>query len=303
MTVKSSVGLEEAAKVMILRGRVQTVLGYKPSFDAFYLLQNSLVLKDVPAVKNEAICHFYLSGQAFSGIIMLCWWRPCGSRWICFSLPSLWHLTLLRIAAITTTIITKYISTFNPHNSLMVCAQLSTFYKCRNKVAQRGQVTWPSHTSPSPSEWFVRSENLVISHSFLNLSMTACCLKDKAWFLQMTQRPFLIWPLCTSPVLLFVHDALFGSPVVSEHACVLSQSVMSDFVTPWTVACQTPLHGIFQAGILEWVAISYFRGPSWPRDWTRISCLSFIGRQILYHCTTWEALVFWTHDTILCLFE
>ena len=49
-------------------------------------------------------------------------------------------------------------------------------------------------------------------------------------------------------------------------------------------------HGIFQATILEWVAISYSRGSSRPRDWTHISYISPIGRQILYHCTTWEAL-------------
>ena len=29
------------------------------------------------------------------------------------------------------------------------------------------------------------------------------------------------------------------------------------FATPWTVACQAPLCGSFQARILEWVAISY----------------------------------------------
>ena len=28
------------------------------------------------------------------------------------------------------------------------------------------------------------------------------------------------------------------------------------------------VHGIFQARILEWVVISFFRGYSWPRDWT-----------------------------------
>ena len=28
------------------------------------------------------------------------------------------------------------------------------------------------------------------------------------------------------------------------------------------------VHGIFQARILEWVAISFSRGFSWPRDWT-----------------------------------
>ena len=34
------------------------------------------------------------------------------------------------------------------------------------------------------------------------------------------------------------------------------------------------VHGIFQVGILDWVAISYFRGSSWLREWTHISCKS-----------------------------
>ena len=32
------------------------------------------------------------------------------------------------------------------------------------------------------------------------------------------------------------------------------------------------VHEIFQARILEWVAISISRGSSWPRDWTWVSC-------------------------------
>ena len=48
------------------------------------------------------------------------------------------------------------------------------------------------------------------------------------------------------------------------------------FVTPWTVACQAPLsrHGILQARILEWVAVLFFRGTSWPRDQTQVSCIA-----------------------------
>ena len=49
--------------------------------------------------------------------------------------------------------------------------------------------------------------------------------------------------------------------------------------------CSPPgssVHGILQASILEWSAISYSRGSSWPRDWTCISCGSHIDRQILY---------------------
>ena len=55
-------------------------------------------------------------------------------------------------------------------------------------------------------------------------------------------------------------------------------------------------HGILQARILEWVAISYSKGSSQPRDPTHVSCASCIGRQILYHCTTWEAPVIHTQS-------
>ena len=34
------------------------------------------------------------------------------------------------------------------------------------------------------------------------------------------------------------------------------------------------VHGIFQARVLEWVAISFSRGSSWPRDQTQISCIA-----------------------------
>ena len=59
--------------------------------------------------------------------------------------------------------------------------------------------------------------------------------------------------------------------------------------------CSLPgslVHGIFQARILEQVAISYSRGSSQPRDGTHICC---IDRQILYISTTWEA-----HVCVLC---
>ena len=48
------------------------------------------------------------------------------------------------------------------------------------------------------------------------------------------------------------------------------------------------LPGIFQARIREWVAFSYWRGSSPPRDGTRESCLSCISRCSLYHHATWE---------------
>ena len=40
--------------------------------------------------------------------------------------------------------------------------------------------------------------------------------------------------------------------------------------------------GILQTRILERVAISFSRGPSQPRDQTPVSCVSCLGRPILY---------------------
>ena len=58
-----------------------------------------------------------------------------------------------------------------------------------------------------------------------------------------------------------------------------------------SMECSLPgssVHGIFQARTLEWAVISYSRASSQPRDRTHISCISCIGRRILYCWATWE---------------
>ena len=63
---------------------------------------------------------------------------------------------------------------------------------------------------------------------------------------------------------------------------VLSDLVVSDSATPWTVARQAPLSmGILQAGILQWVAMPSFRGSLQPRDRTQVPCIA--GR---FYCPT-----------------
>ena len=72
-----------------------------------------------------------------------------------------------------------------------------------------------------------------------------------------------------------------------------SCSVAQLCLTLWDPMDCTPpgsyVHGISQAIILEWVVISYSRGSSPPKDPTHISGIFYIGKQILYHCATWEA--------------
>ena len=72
-------------------------------------------------------------------------------------------------------------------------------------------------------------------------------------------------------------------------ACMLSCSVVSDsWLLHGLQFTSSSVHGILQARILEWIAISSSRGSSQPRDWTCVFC---IGRQIPYHWPTWEAHV------------
>ena len=61
---------------------------------------------------------------------------------------------------------------------------------------------------------------------------------------------------------------------------------ISHWGSPWNpMVCSPPgstVHGILRAWILEWVAISFSRGSSQPRNGTCISYVSCIGRRVLY---------------------
>ena len=90
--------------------------------------------------------------------------------------------------------------------------------------------------------------------------------------------------------------ALWRLPCAPDLLCPVSQlsfqyvsvcvSCVWLFATPWTIACLAPLLMGFPTRILERVAISSSRGSSQPRDQTCTSCISFLGRQILYHWAT-----------------
>ena len=72
-----------------------------------------------------------------------------------------------------------------------------------------------------------------------------------------------------------------------DHLCCYNNALVAQLhPTLWDPMDCSPrvssVHGILQARILEWVAISFFRESSWPRDWTHIFCISCIGR-IVYH--------------------
>ena len=69
-----------------------------------------------------------------------------------------------------------------------------------------------------------------------------------------------------------------------------SLSIVSDSCN--LMDCSLPgssVHGILQATILEWVAISVSRGSSWPRNRTRVSCIAG------WFFTDWATREAWHH--------
>ena len=68
--------------------------------------------------------------------------------------------------------------------------------------------------------------------------------------------------------------------------CDLVSVLCLTLATPWH--CSPPVssvHGIFQARLLEWVAISFSSGSSQPRDWTRVSRTAGRCFTVWYLCT------------------
>ena len=93
------------------------------------------------------------------------------------------------------------------------------------------------------------------------------------------------------PMAVFLHLHMMGRgegrKLPSAFACVRSQLFGTlDGSPPGSSAC-----GILQPRILEWVAVSFSRGSSRPRDWTCVSCVPCIGTWILRHWATWEVLM------------
>ena len=75
----------------------------------------------------------------------------------------------------------------------------------------------------------------------------------------------------SNPVFSMVSKALCDQWKESESGSEVAQSCLT-LCDP--MDCSPPgssVHGILQARILEWVATSFSRESSWPRDWTEVS--------------------------------
>ena len=126
-------------------------------------------------------------------------------------------------------------------------------------------------------------------------SVTSDCLWPHALQHARLPCPSPIPGACTNSCLLsrWCHPTILSS-VIPFSSCLQSfpaskekkesEVAQSCLILCNPMDCSPPgfsIHGIFQARVLEWVAISFSRGSSQPRNWTRVSCIA--GR----HFTIW----------------
>ena len=101
-----------------------------------------------------------------------------------------------------------------------------------------------------------------------------------------------LWdPIDCSPPGSSVHGVSPGKNTGEGHHALLQGIFPTQESNPGLSRCREILYHLSHQGsprILEWVAYPFSRGSSWPRNWTRVSCID--GRFFTIW-TTMEALI------------
>ena len=130
---------------------------------------------------------------------------------------------------------------------------------------------WPSGLLSSPSQ----------VHSYLSVPLFLQLSSLLGFKLQLSHFTEM-WPEAKVSICLCLKVLMCQIDIIKGPLIMLGHT--RPFATLWTVAHQAPLSMEFpRKEYLEWVAISFSRESSQPRDQTHISYVSCIGRWILYH--------------------
>ena len=133
------------------------------------------------------------------------------------------------------------------------------------------------------------SPSVVLGTSWITITKSEGELKESPGCQHLNFSKYSKEHLCSRSVRLAVARGVCS---VGVWPCSAAQVFLTLCYRP--MDCSPPgssNRGISQARMLEWVAISFSRGSSWPIDQTHVSFISCIGRWILYHWATWEAPV------------
>ena len=167
----------------------------------------------------------------------------------------------------------------------MELALFGGWMDCAQGVAKHGWslsthsvISYSGQGVPDLFQW------TVVSFHQVSLTPSACRRERAKKEMCKSHHPstgesWLLWFWASSP-------SRSQDPCHYHISCMCVRSVTKSCVTLCdSMDCSPPgpsVHGISQARRLEWVAISYSRGSSWPRDWTWVFCISCMARWVLY---------------------
>ena len=126
---------------------------------------------------------------------------------------------------------------------------------------------------------FLDSTHVNIWYLFFSFWLPPLCMTDSRSIHISANDPISFLFIAEKYSIVYMYHIFFiHSSVNGRLHCVLSRVWL--FAAQRTVnSAGSSVHGIVQARILEQVPILYCRWSSWSRD----TCISSIGRQILYH--------------------
>ena len=137
---------------------------------------------------------------------------------------------------------------------------------------------------------FLAGLNSCHSHHQLALFVVLEVLQDCPHLIAFSLA--LLWTWNAPAPGLVVYCSLGNKDFFKIEVCVCAKSLQSCLSLCNPMDCSPPgssVHGILQARILEWVAMPFSRGSSWPRDRTHVSYVSCTGKWIFTTSATWEA--------------
>ena len=118
--------------------------------------------------------------------------------------------------------------------------------------------------------WLAQVTQLLNGWAMMGNSLFA--LNSKCWassLLYIRIRIILLLPPLFPPSSLFFVSVLHFLCVYIRAQLCLSLCNHMGYSPPGS-----SVHGISQTRILEWLAVSFSRRSSWPRDWTQVSCIA-----------------------------
>ena len=154
------------------------------------------------------------------------------------------------------------------------------------KVKSENEVAQSCPTLSDPMDWSLPGSSLhgIFQARVLEWGAIALLTIKKKWQLCSVKKV-----LANTVVVMFLQYI----NILNQHfthiqccACVHAKLLQLCSTLCHPMGCSPPgssVHGIIQTRILEWVAMPSSRGPSQSRDWTHVSYVPYIGRQVLYH--------------------